>query len=185
MFESPVRLLLGLLTGVAFGVLLQKGRAAKYGVILGQLVLRDFTVLKIMLTAVAVGSVGFWTLVAMGVMPVEVKPAQMGGVLVGAVAFGLGLAVLGYCPGTTVAAVGEGRRDAIAGLAGMLAGAFVFVVGFPFFGPLQESVVDWGKVTLADATRLRPAIWVVGIVFVASAIYAVAKRRPRPLSGHS
>lgn len=51
MFESPLRLVLGLVTGIVFGVLLQKGRVAKHEVIVGQLVLRDFTVAKVMLTA--------------------------------------------------------------------------------------------------------------------------------------
>ena len=58
MFESPDQLLLGLLTGIAFGFLLQKGRVAKYQTILAQLLLKDWTVLKIMMTAVVVGSIG-------------------------------------------------------------------------------------------------------------------------------
>lgn len=37
MFESPDRLVLGLATGIVFGFFLQKGRVAKYQVILGQL----------------------------------------------------------------------------------------------------------------------------------------------------
>ena len=52
MFESPEQLVLGLITGVAFGFLLQKGRVAKYQTILGQLLLKDWTVVKIMATAV-------------------------------------------------------------------------------------------------------------------------------------
>jgi uncharacterized protein len=177
MFESPARLILGLLTGIAFGVLLQRGRVAKHGVIVGQLVLRDFTVLQIMLTAIAVGAVGFWGLVALGVTPVEVKPAQMGGVLLGALLFGSGLAVLGYCPGTTVAAVGEGHRDAIAGLTGMVAGALVFVVGFSAFGRAQTAIADLGELTLPQATSLRPIFWAIGLLVVAGVMYGVAKKR--------
>ncbi len=56
MFDSPEKLLLGLLTGIAFGVLLQKGRVAKFAVIVGQFLLKDWTVVKIMGTAVVVGS---------------------------------------------------------------------------------------------------------------------------------
>ena len=160
-----------------FGVLLQKGRAAKHGVIVGQLVLRDHAVIKIMLTAVAVGAVGFWALVAAGATPVEVKPAQMGGVLLGAVLFGAGLAVLGYCPGTTVAAVGEGRRDAIAGLAGMMGGAFVFVLGFPLLGRAQGAIADLGELTLPDATAIAPIAWIVALGAVAMAVYARTRRR--------
>ena len=43
MFDSPLKLLLGFITGLAFGVFLQKGRVAKHSVIVGQLILRDFS----------------------------------------------------------------------------------------------------------------------------------------------
>jgi hypothetical protein len=48
MFESPDKLILGFLTGVLFGFLLQKGRVAKFEVIVGQFLLRDWTVVKTM-----------------------------------------------------------------------------------------------------------------------------------------
>lgn len=182
MFDSPLRLVLGLATGIVFGFLLQKGRVAKHSVIVGQLLLRDFTVLKIMLTAIAVGAVGFWSLVAAGATTVEVKPAEMGGVLLGALLFGFGLAVLGYCPGTTVAAVGEGRRDALAGLAGMIAGAFVFVEGFSALGDVQDSVADWGKLTLPQATKVAPAVWIVTFFVGVAVTYGISKAR---LARHS
>ena len=63
MFDSPDKLLLGLVTGVAFGFLLQKGRVAKFPVIVGQFLLKDWTVVKVMATAVAVGAVGVYALV--------------------------------------------------------------------------------------------------------------------------
>lgn len=182
MVDSPVKLLLGLATGFVFGFLLQKGRVAKHSVIVGQLVLRDFTVLKIMLTAIAVGAVGYWGLVAAGATTAEVKPAEMGGVLSGALLFGAGLALLGYCPGTTVAAVGEGRRDALAGLLGMFAGAFAFVNAFPALGDLQKAVADWGELTLPQATSLAPLVWVVALALAAAVMYGVTKaltRHPR------
>ena len=125
MFDSPDKLLLGLATGVVFGFLLQKGRVAKFPVIVGQFLLRDWTVVKIMGTAVVVGAVGVFALVAAGHAGLHVKPLLLGGVLSGGVLSGVGLAVLGYCPGTTVAACGEGRRDAVAGLLGMFAGRSV------------------------------------------------------------
>ena len=64
MFDSPEKLLLGFITGVAFGFLLQKGKVAKFHVIVGQFLLKDWTVIKVMLTAVAVGAIGVWAMVA-------------------------------------------------------------------------------------------------------------------------
>lgn len=78
MFDSPTKLLLGLITGIAFGFLLQKGQAAKYRVIMGQFLLKDWTVVKIMLTAVVVGSLGVWALVSLGAATLHIKAAAMG-----------------------------------------------------------------------------------------------------------
>jgi uncharacterized membrane protein YedE/YeeE len=108
----------------------------------------------------------------------------MGGILLGAILFGSGLAVLGYCPGTSVAAAGEGHPDALAGVAGMIAGAFTFVVGFPTFSGLQKAVVDWGKITLPEATHSAPAIWIIGLVTVVAIAYAFTKLRRRPSTAH-
>lgn len=68
MFDPPLRLLLGLPTGIALGFLLQKGRAAKHHVIIGQFLLKDWTVVKIMATAVVVGAIGVYALVQTGVV---------------------------------------------------------------------------------------------------------------------
>ncbi|MDE3166670.1 MAG: YeeE/YedE family protein, partial [Acidobacteriota bacterium] len=105
------KLLLGLLTGFAFGILLQKGQVTKYPVIVGQLLLRDFTVLKTMLTAVVTGGIGVYILKALGLASLHVKPAQLVAVCGGGVIFGVGMVILGYCPGTGVAAAAEGRGD--------------------------------------------------------------------------
>lgn len=131
-----------------FGGLLRRGRASRYDVIMDQLLLRDFSIAKMMGTAVAVGGLGVHALVLAGWAQLDVKPLQLGGVIAGGVVFGAGLAFGGYCPGTTLAAVGEGKRDAIAGLLGMLTGAGLFVRAYPTIKPLIEAG-DLGKLTFA------------------------------------
>lgn len=172
--DPPSKLLLGLGTGVAFGVLLQKGRVAKHEVIVEQLLLRDSTVAKIMGTATAVGAIGVHALVQSGRASYEIKSLRYVSILGGGLLFGSGLALLGYCPGTTIAAVGEGRRDAIAGLLGMLAGAALFVRLYPRMKPVLEAG-DRGKVTLPAATRTSPWPWVAGLAGAVLA-FAVADR---------
>ena len=174
--EAPGKLALGLGTGIAFGALLQKGRVAKYEVIVDQLLLRDATVAKVMATAMAVGAVGVHALVQSGRATYDIKPLRLGSILGGAVLFGSGLAVSGYCPGTTIAAVGEGRRDAIAGLLGMLAGAAVFVRVYPKLKPALEAG-DRGKVTLPRATRTSPWPWVAGLATAVLAFAVVDRLR--------
>ncbi len=173
MFDSPVKLLLGLATGIVFGVLLQKGRVAKFEVIVGQLLLKDWTVVKIMATAVAVGSVGVYALVSSGMATLHVKPALLGGVLVGGLLFGLGMAIYGYCPGTGVAAAGAGHRDAMVGVVGMLSGAVVYVLAYPQLKPLIGAIADWGKLTLPKATDSSPWPWVTGLVVLLAALLAM------------
>jgi len=48
---------LGFIFGLIFGLLLQKGCLTDYGVIIGQLLLIDFTVAKAMLSAIVVGMI--------------------------------------------------------------------------------------------------------------------------------
>lgn len=180
MFESPDRLLLGLITGVIFGFLLQKGRAAKYQVILGQLLLKDWTVLKIMLTAIAVGAIGVYGLVDLEMTGLHMKPMLWGGVIVGGIFFGVGIAVFGYCPGTSVAACGEGRQDAVVGVVGMLAGAWFFVWMYPLLVPLIRDYGDWGKITLPEVTGISAWGWILLIWLIAVGVN-VALPHSRPL----
>ena len=174
--EPMGKLLAGLLTGLAFGFLLQKGRAAKYEVIIGQLLRRDWTVVKLMGTAVVVGAIGVHALVGAELASLHVKPAQLGGVIGGAVLFGIGMAILGLCPGTTVAALGEGRRDALAGVAGMFAGAAAFVLAHPAMKSLLETG-NYGKATLHELTDTSPWCWVGGLAVVWLALFAWSMKR--------
>jgi uncharacterized membrane protein YedE/YeeE len=188
MFEEPTKLALGLLTGIVFGFLLQKGRAAKYNVIVGQFLLRDWTVVKIMATAIVVGSIGVYALVATEQASLHIRPFLLGGVLFGAISFGIGIAVIGYCPGTSVAACGEGHRDAMVGVLGMLFGAAVFVAAFPILQPVIKLLGDAGEITLPGATGTSPWLWVGGFVAVASlALWLLergraSRRAPGPMS---
>lgn len=162
--ESTSKRVLGLMTGLAFGALLQRGRVSRYEVIIEQLLLRDGRVLKTMASAVAVGALGIHALARKGVTAKEIKPMKVGGVTVGAVLFGAGLALAGYCPGTSLAAVGEGRRDALATVLGMLFGASAFVAVYPRLVPVIDAGGDLGKLTLPSATTTNAAPWLGTLV---------------------
>ncbi|WP_418316980.1 YeeE/YedE thiosulfate transporter family protein [Piscinibacter sakaiensis] len=187
MFDSPEKLLLGLVSGVVFGFLLHKGRVARFDVIVAQLLLKDWTVVKIMATAVAVGAVGVHLLVAAGIATLHVKPALLGGLIVGGLLFGLGLALYGYCPGTGVAASGAGHRDAAVGVAGMLSGALLFVLGYPLWKPVIESVADWGELTLPEASSSSTWLWVAIVTGALSLLLLWLRKRqsalPSPAAG--
>ena len=80
---------LGLLFGIIFGFLLQKGGVTKYDVILGQLLLRDFTVLKIMMSAVVVGMPGVFIMRKLGLIEFDIKFGSLGKNVIGGLLFGM------------------------------------------------------------------------------------------------
>lgn len=182
MLEDPWKLALGLATGILFGFFLQKGQAAKYPVIVGQFLLRDWTVVTIMGTAVIVGTVGVHTLVETGQASLQVKPLDWGGIVAGAFCFGIGIAVLGYCPGTCVAACGEGHPDAWAGLLGMLTGALAYVAARPGLDAALSRWGSLGEVTLPELTGTSPWVWVAGLVMIGIVALALRELQHRSSS---
>ena len=98
----------GLITGVLFGFLLQKGRVLRFDKQVGAMLLKDMTIFKFMLSAIVVGMVGILLLSDAGVITLNHKALNLGGVLLGGLLFGIGWAVMGFCPGTAIGALGEG-----------------------------------------------------------------------------
>lgn len=172
-------LLLGLFTGIIFGFLLQKGRVAKHDVIIKAFLLRDFTVPRIMASAVAVGAIGFYTFHHLGIIEPQVKAAELGGIITGGVLFGVGIVFYGYCPGTGVAAMGEGHKDALVGFFGMLAGALLYVVSFPLIKNLRESFPNLGKTTLSTVLNIPPLILVLSLSLLILVIYFKDRQKNR------
>lgn len=156
--RSP--LVWGMIFGIMFGFLLQKGGATKYDVIIGQLLLTDFTVLKIMLSAVLTGMIGIYQMKTLGWVELNLKSGSMGSNVIGGLIFGVGFAVLGYCPGTIVGAIGNGYLDAlVGGLAGILIGSATFAELYPKLKGGIWNKGDFGKVTLPQLFRVND--WVV------------------------
>ena len=175
--EPASDLLLGLATGMAFGFLLQKGRLAKYQTILGQLLLRDWTAFKVMLTAVVTGAIGVYAMVDAGAARLDIWPFQPAAMLLGALAFGAGIALIGYCPGTGMAGAGEGHRDAKIGVLGMIAGAGVLVVAYDALEPIALSLGDFGKLTFADALGVSHWVLIAALVPLAMLFFWRLERR--------
>tara|TARA_R110000868_G_scaffold333405_2_gene594226 strand:- start:10047 stop:10631 length:585 start_codon:yes stop_codon:yes gene_type:complete len=176
MFDPIWKLTIGLVTGILFGVLLQKGRVAKYEVILGQFLLKDWTVVRIMGTAIVVGAIGIYALLPTEAVSLHLKPLAWGGIILGGLCFGIGMAILGYCPGTGVAACGEGRKDAVAGAVGMLFGASIYVVAYTPLKALIEWFGNEGKITLPEYTDTNPWLWIIGLMVVALAAIILSKK---------
>ena len=165
--QGGSQLLWGLAFGVAFGFLLQKGGATKYDVIVGQLLLTDFTVLKIMLSAVLTGMIGIHAMKTAGWVELYPKSGSAGMNIIGGLIFGLGFAVLGYCPGTIAGAIGNGYLDAlVGGLAGIVIGSGLFAALYPRLSQGILKKGDYGALTLPRLFKVNDWVVVIPVVML-------------------
>ena len=163
--------IIGLLIGIVFGFLLQKGAVTYYEVIMGQPLLTNFTVVKVMLSAVLAGMIGFFLLKRRGMVRPHIRQGSIGSNVVGGLIFGAGFALLGYCPGTVAGAVGQGNLDALfGGVVGLILGAGIFSRMYPSIsrGILKKGSFRSG--TLPDLLRMKEqtviVLMAIGILLV-------------------
>jgi len=157
--------LAGLITGIIFGVLLQSCRVIRYEKQLDLLLFKDWTVLKFMLSAIAVGMVGVYILKDLSMAKLALKPMMLGGVVIGGLIFGAGWALIGYCPATSMGALGEGRTDAFWGILGMITGAGIFAHAYSL---IKKALLSWGnlgKLTVPQVLHVNH--WLVIVIFLA------------------
>lgn len=186
LLADPRTLALGAVTGLVFGFLLQRGGVTRYNVIVGQFLFKDFTVLKTMLTAIVVGAIGVYGMRALGMIDhMHIKGANLAMNAIGGLVFGVGMALLGYCPGTGVAAIGQGSRDAIFGLLGMIVGAAVFAESYAFLSSKLDAIGNLGKVTLADLAHVSPWVIIAALAVIAAVVFTILEktRSPAPNPG--
>jgi uncharacterized protein len=171
--------MIGLFCGIIFGFLLRKAHVSRFDTIVSQLMLKDFTVMKVILTAVVVGSVGIYSLQGVGLVPtlhLSGTPLLYGAL--GGAIFGVGMSVAGYCPGTAIAALGDGSWDMVAGIGGMFFGTILF-------GELIGPVPCVQASTLASLFSLSPWMVIAALCLVWAAFALGMRRlenRRRPIS---
>jgi uncharacterized protein len=172
-----MELILGLTTGVVFGILLQKAEVLRFDKQVGFMLFKDATILRFMLSAIVVGAVGLRICAEMGMLEFEIKNAALGPVALGGLLFGAGWAVAGYCPGTAIGALGEGRLHAFWVILGMITGAGVYAESRHLLRWKFLKLYDYGPVTLPQFTNLSP--WLIITALVAGTIIlfvAIAKK---------
>lgn len=160
----------GLVCGVLFGWVLESSGFGSPCKLTAQFSLRDWSVLKVMFTAIVVTATGLYLLRLAGVLAADavfVPTALLAAAAIGGVLVGAGFAVGGYCPGTSVVGLFSGRIDALVFLVGLLLGTFVFA---GLYGPAIEALMAAGEVqsgdTFADAFGI-PDLVIIGIMVLA------------------
>ncbi len=158
--------------GFLFGALLVFAGLNRFDVITGNAVWKDLTIAKALLMVIGVGALLLNTEIAFGLATYHVKPFILGGVVLGGLIFGVGMAILGYCPGTLAVSLGEGSLDALAGIFGALAGGLVFTVLKPSLNAVLGP--DLGKISLFTLTGNRPLVFFVLLFLFSAAVIILA-----------
>ena len=169
--------ILGLVTGALFGFLLQKGRVLRFDKQVGAMLLKDMTILKFMMSAILVGMVGVYLLKGFGVIGLSHKSMNLGGVVFGGLLFGAGWAVMGYCPGTSVGAIAEGRWHALFAVVGMLAGAALYAEVYPVMLKTVLAWKDFGKIGLPEALGVSPWVIIPLVWLGTGALFALFEKK--------
>lgn len=165
--KRPIQLVLGLAIGFCFGFLLQKGGVTRYDTIMSQLLLQDWTVVKVILTAILTGMIGIYLLRIPGLAKLHTWSGSIGSTVIGGLIFGIGFAILGYCPGTLAGAAGQGSLDAlIGGVPGIVIGAGIYAAIYPRLSGSILKLGEFSKETIPQVLGVRP--WpVIGVVALA------------------
>lgn len=172
-----MELLYGLITGIAFGVCLQRSEVLRYDKQLGALLLQDMTIVKFMLSCICVGMIGVYGLLEFGLVKLAVKPLVLGGNVAGGLLFGIGWGLLGYCPATGIGAVAEGRWDALFGLAGGIVGAGLYAQAYPWMKDNVLTLGVYGPLTLPQALNMSPWVLIAVFLAVTVALFRIFERR--------
>jgi len=162
--KKKMQLVIGFFTGIIFGFLLHKGGVTRYDIIVGQLLLMDFTVIKVMLSAVVTGMIGIYFLKSIGAVASHLKPGSFGSTVVGGLIFGVGFGVLGYCPGTLAGALGQGSLNALfGGLIGVLIGTGLFATFYPKLDKRILNKGDFGEITWPQLLKVNPWVLIISL----------------------
>ncbi len=170
-FGQDMSLVVAVVAGVFFGFFLERAGLGNPHKLTGVFYLTDFTVPKVMFTAVLVASTGLYLLSDLGLLdigrvlfvPTYLWPQAAGGAL-----FGTGYVLSGYCPGTSVAGAATGRIDALLTMAGIGAGSYIFAVYYPLIERFYTSS-QMGTSTLPRLVGINHWI-VIGLLWVLAVV---------------
>ncbi len=166
--------LLTFIFGALFGFVIQYANLNKYNVISGQAQLKDNTVLKTILLTIGVGAILLSIIIQLGLASFHVKPFLLGGVIIGGLLFGIGMAILGYCPGTMAVSLGEGSLDALVGIIGGLLGGYVFTILLPYLqGIIGKNLGKISVFTLVSGDKFLYflLVFVIGLFLIWAAFF--------------
>ena len=173
-------LAIAVLIGGAFGFALERAGLGDARKLAGQFYFTDFTVLKVMFSAIVTAMLGVYWLSRAGVIDLAslyVPETFLLPQLAGGAIFGLGFVIAGLCPGTSCVAAATGRGDGAFVMLGMFAGVLGTGLAFPATQSFYESTPR-GSLTLPQLLGVPYGAVVLAIVAVALIAFAFLTPRP-------
>jgi uncharacterized membrane protein YedE/YeeE len=164
---------LGLLSGIAFGFVIQRVGATNANKMARAHLMLEADIPKFMLMAVILSALGLLGLQAAGLGRTQILPTSLVATGIAGILFGVGWGLCGYCPGTTWAAAGEGRMDAVFALLGGLFGSALFAQLHELLIPVLYGPSNVGQVTLADWLGSKPAATLLLVVVFGICIWGI------------
>lgn len=174
-------LTMALVLGVAFGWTLERAGLGSARKLAGQFYLSDFTVFKVMFSAILTAMLGTFWLGRLGVIDlaaIYVPETFLLPQVAGGLVFGAGFVVSGLCPGTSCVAAATGRGDGLVAVAGVFAGVLLTGLAVPRLEPFFSGTAR-GVLTLPDALHLPYGVVVLGIVAMALGGFRIVERLER------
>ena len=179
-------ILSGLLLGAAFGFVLERAGFGNPNKLTGQFRLTDWSVFKVMFTAIVFAAVGLMVLEKLGLVDAEslfVPPAFLGAAALGGALVGAGFAIGGYCPGTSVVGLMSGRIDAGIFLIGLLLGTILFAGTYPSIEALT-TLGEFAKAdSLPDAFNISDLSINISMVIAAVGIFVLGSWMEKKFKG--
>lgn len=148
--------------GFLFGLIMQYASLNRYDVISGMATLENLAVAKTIAMVLGVGLLLLNLEISLGWASYHIKPLVAGGIIFGGILFGVGMAILGYCPGTLAISLGEGSLDALFGILGGLLGGLFYTVLLPYISGILGP--DLGTISLNSSISNNYIFWGIAII---------------------
>lgn len=174
-------LAVAVIIGIAFGWTLECAGLGSAPKLAGQFYLTDFTVFKVMFSAIVTAMLGAFWLARLGVLDlsrVYVPETYLAPQLAGGLLFGAGFVIAGLCPGTSCVAAATGRGDGALVMLGMFSGVLATGLAFAPLRRFYESTAR-GPVTLPDLLHVPYGAVVAAVVAMALIAFQFAGRLER------
>lgn len=177
----------GLACGLVFGFALERAGFASACNLTAQLRFKDWRVFKVMFTAIITAAIGLYVLQAGGWMQKEdiyIPTVFLWATLLGGVGVGAGMAVGGYCPGTSVVGFVSGKIDGLVFFAGLILGTFLFAGTYDAIEPVLEALPGPEAQTVPELLHLStPVVLLLLIGCLVAVGWLTRERKPAPSQG--